>query len=121
MPLSIVIPDEIIEIIKVPRNQVKQVLCREMAFALYAQGMASLGAARRFANLDKWQFLDGLAERRIERHYSDTELDEDIEYAAVFDNQAAISPAKDKPDVKKGTTGLCGAWQGDFPLLKRFQ
>lgn len=59
----------------------KQVLCREMAFALYARGMASMGAARRLSKLDKWEFLDGLAERRIERHYYDLEIKEDIEYA----------------------------------------
>ena len=121
MSLSITIPDEIVETVKGPRNQVKQVLCWKMAFALYAQGIASLGAARRLAKLDKWQFLDGPAERRIDRHYFDTELEEDNEYAVVFNKQAAMSVTKDNPGVKKDTTGLCGAWQGDLLLPKRCQ
>ena len=81
MSLSITIPDEIVETVKAPRSQVRQTLYREMAFALYARGLASLGAARRLAKLDKWEFLDGLTERRIERHYYESELKEDIEYA----------------------------------------
>ena len=40
-----------------------------------------MGTARRLAALDKWAFLEGLAERGIERHYGDQELDEDIRYA----------------------------------------
>ncbi len=40
-----------------------------------------MGTARRLAALDKWAFLDGLAERGIERHYGDQEFDEDIRYA----------------------------------------
>ena len=52
-----------------------------MAFALYGRGLLSMGSSRRLAKLDKWAFLDGLAERQIERHYSKSELDEDIDYA----------------------------------------
>ncbi len=49
----------------------------EMAFALYGCGLISVGSARRLAKLDKWAFLDGLAERHIERHYGEHELAED--------------------------------------------
>ncbi|MFZ1640546.1 MAG: UPF0175 family protein [Candidatus Contendobacter sp.] len=35
----------------------------------------------RLAKLDKWTFLEGLAERKIERHYGEDELEEDINYA----------------------------------------
>jgi len=33
------------------------------------------------AKIDKWEFLEGLAERGIERHYNEAELKEDITYA----------------------------------------
>ena len=39
-----------------------------------------MGNARKLANLDKWAFVEGLAERGIERHYFEQELDEDIRY-----------------------------------------
>ncbi len=81
MALSFTIPKEVIEAVKVPRSQVKQTLSREMAFTLYARGMASFGTARRFAKLSKWEFLEGLAERGIERHCYEEELREDVAYA----------------------------------------
>jgi predicted HTH domain antitoxin len=36
-----------------------------------------MGTARKLARIDKWKFLDGLAERGIERHYHEAELKED--------------------------------------------
>ncbi len=82
MSLVINIPNDILESAKIPRAEFKQTLYQEMAFALYARGIASLGSARKLSKLDKWTFLDGLAERGIERHYYETELKEDIAYAA---------------------------------------
>lgn len=52
-----------------------------MAFALYSRGITSMGTARKLARIDKWKFLDGLAERGIERHYNEAELKEDTAYA----------------------------------------
>jgi len=40
-----------------------------------------MGTARKLAKIDKWKFLEGLAERGIERHYNEAELKEDITYA----------------------------------------
>jgi len=81
MALTLTIPDDILAGIKLPRRQFDHQLTIEIAFTLYQRGLASMGTARRLAALDKWAFLDGLAERDIERHYGDQELDEDIRYA----------------------------------------
>jgi predicted HTH domain antitoxin len=81
MALTLSIPDDILAAIKLPRKQLDRQLTIEMAFTLYERGLASMGTARRLAALDKWAFLEGLAERGIERHYGDQELDEDIRYA----------------------------------------
>ena len=81
MTLTLSIPDDILAAIKIPRKQLDRQLTIEMAFTLYERGLASMGTARRLAALDKWAFLEGLAERGIERHYGDQELDEDIRYA----------------------------------------
>ena len=65
MAMTLNIPDEVATAIKWPRKNLEQQLAVEMAFALYGRGLISLGAARRLAQLDKWSFLEGLAERRL--------------------------------------------------------
>jgi predicted HTH domain antitoxin len=81
MAINLSIPDEVAMAIKWPRKQLDSQLAIELAFALYGRGLISMGSARRLAKLDKWAFLEGLAERQIERHYGEHELEEDIEYA----------------------------------------
>ena len=64
-------------------------LLKELALALYAQDLLSFGKARELANLDHWQFSQLLGDgrrpvfdhRNIPRHYSETELTEDLDYA----------------------------------------
>ena len=66
MAISIRIPENVLESTKIPRSQLKQELLKEMAFALYSRGMTSMGTARKLAQIDKWEFLKGIAERSIE-------------------------------------------------------
>jgi len=40
-----------------------------------------MGVARKLAGISKWEFIEGLAERKIPRHYGEKELQEDIDYA----------------------------------------
>jgi len=87
MAMTLNIPDEVTTAIKWPRKNLEQQLAVEMAFALYGRGLVSLGTARRLAKLDKWSFLEGLAERRLERHYGQDELKEDIDYAKTHSEQ----------------------------------
>ena len=81
MALVLTIPDEILETIKLPKKQAERELKKELAFLLYERGFASMGVARRFAELTKWEFIEGLTERGIQRHYAEKELEEDIRYA----------------------------------------
>lgn len=53
----------------------------ELAIALYARGVLSLGQARRLAKLSKWELLEELAKRGVERHYTREELEDDINFA----------------------------------------
>jgi len=57
------------------------VLQRELALALYEEGILSVGNARDLAGLSRRAFHRLLGEREISRHYTDEELAEDIEYA----------------------------------------
>ncbi len=81
MDLTLKIPDEIIEPLKLPKKQVEKVLLKELSFLLYEKGYASMGVSRQLSGLSKWDFIEGLAERGIQRHYDEKALEEDIKYA----------------------------------------
>ncbi len=80
MALVLTIPDEIAETIKLPKKNAEKELKKELAFSLYERELVSLGVARRLSGLSKWEFVDGLVERGILRHYDKKELEEDIAY-----------------------------------------
>jgi len=81
MALTLTIPDDVLGSLKLPRNRMEVELRQEMAFTLYERGFCSMGVARRYAEMNKWAFLEGLAKRGIQRHYGEDELSEDIAYA----------------------------------------
>ena len=82
MPFTIEIPDDILHAAKLPPDKAKQEITKEMAFSLYQRKILSMGNARKLAGIDKWSFIEGLAERGIERHYSERELEEDVRYGS---------------------------------------
>lgn len=82
MPITIEIPDDIMESVKLPPDKAKYELTKEIAFSMYQRKLVSMGNARKLAGLDKWAFLEGLAERGIQRHYTEQELQEDIKYGS---------------------------------------
>jgi predicted HTH domain antitoxin len=84
MALTLTIPDEVLESLKIPKKQLEKELTKEVAFSLYERGLLSMGIARRFAHLSKWAFIEGLAERNIQRHYYQEEMDEDLAYAKRY-------------------------------------
>ena len=78
---TIEIDDEVYEALQLPEGERSDALKEELAVSLYARDLLSFGKARSLAGLSKRKFHDLLGEREIPRHYSDTELAEDIEYA----------------------------------------
>ena len=68
---------------RLPENEFERVARIELAVALYAKGILSLGQARRLAGLSKWEFLEELAKRGIEKHYTREELEDDIAFAEI--------------------------------------
>lgn len=50
----------------------------EIAVHLYAQGRLSIGKARELADMSLWEFRQLLASRRIEPHYDQADLEEDV-------------------------------------------
>ena len=53
----------------------------ELALALYQRGILAMGPARRLAGISKREFLEELGKRKIERHYTMVELEDDVAFA----------------------------------------
>jgi predicted HTH domain antitoxin len=78
---TIAIPGDILNSMKIPRSDLEKVLKLELALALYQRGILAMGPARRLAGISKREFLEELGKRKIERHYTMAELEEDVAFA----------------------------------------
>lgn len=79
--ITIEIPEDIIHTMKLPRNRVRDYLMTDIAASLYKQGILSFGKARQLCKMTKWEFQRELGIRKIERHYEEKNLQEDIDFA----------------------------------------
>ena len=79
--MQISIPDSILQSIRLPEKRLESELLKELALSLYQQELLSFGKARELAKLEHYEFSKLLGERHIDRHYSQQELDEDLNYA----------------------------------------
>ncbi len=77
----IAIPDDVIASLKLPGKDKEKLLRIELAIALYHRGILSLGKARKLAEMSKYEFIEELGKRKIERHYTEEELEEDLIFA----------------------------------------
>ena len=78
--LTLEVPAEVMDAVRLPPSEVEGELRKELALALYHRGVLSLGKARVLAQMSRWAFEELLGERGIPRHYSEENLQEDIEY-----------------------------------------
>jgi len=81
MKLTLEVPPEVLEAVKLPPAEVEKEFRKELALALYERGVLSLGKARILAQMTRWEFEELLGQRRIPRHYTEVDLEEDIQYA----------------------------------------
>lgn len=81
MPLTLTIPDSIAHAIKLPDSQIQKSLSEELAVALYSDGLLSFGKARELAGMDKREFAGLLGRAQLARHYTETEMKDDLAYA----------------------------------------
>ena len=68
--LTLEVPQEVVEAVRLPPAEVEGELRKELALALYRRGVLSLGKARILAELNLWQFEELLGVRQIPRHYT---------------------------------------------------
>ena len=78
---AIDIPQDVFDSLRIPEGEREQELRLELAVSLYARKALSFGKARRLAGLSKEDFQKELGKRQIERHYTEEELEEDLDYA----------------------------------------
>ena len=81
MGLQLHIPDSITQSIRLPEERMAEELLKELAIALYAHGLLSVGRARGLADMGKYEFGKLLGERGVPRHYGREELEDDLTYA----------------------------------------
>ncbi|HLC90977.1 MAG TPA: UPF0175 family protein [Candidatus Nanoarchaeia archaeon] len=80
MAITIIIPDDIEQALKIPASEQEWEIDKELALSLYERGALSLGKARQLARISKWQFQKELQKKKIFRHYTKKELQEDVLY-----------------------------------------
>ncbi len=81
MSLTLEIPDTVEQALRLPRAQQQYELMLELAVALYARGILSLGKASELAKVSKMELGLLVGRRGIPRHYSEEELAQDLMYA----------------------------------------
>ncbi len=78
--IVIEVPREVLDAVKLPPSEMERELRRELALALYERGALALGKARVLADMTRWEFEELLGQRKIARHYTTADLEEDIQY-----------------------------------------
>jgi predicted HTH domain antitoxin len=81
MSMVLEIPDEAVEAMHLPPAEVEAELRKELAVALYARQLLSLGKSAEWAGVTRQEFESLLAQRRIERPYDSTEVERDLAWA----------------------------------------
>lgn len=81
--LSITIPFEIKRALKIPDKEIESRLRLELAIHLYEEWLLSFGKAVELAGISRWTFAEELAKRKIPRHYTEKDLEEDIAFAST--------------------------------------
>ncbi|MBE0699976.1 MAG: UPF0175 family protein [Anaerolineaceae bacterium] len=73
--VNLSIPRDILDSARMTPNQAKI----ELAVSLYAQGRLSIGKARELANMPIWELRQLLGSRKIEPHFNEDDLDQDVD------------------------------------------
>jgi len=76
--LDIEIPEEFMQSLKIPRDEIPERLKRELSLRLYKKGLLGFGKARELAGMSKWEFHILLGKEKIPRSYDIEELEKDI-------------------------------------------
>jgi len=81
MALHFDIPESITGSLRLPESEMEPRIRAELAFALYSQGILGFGKASELAGISRHAFAGLAGQRGIQRHYTEVELAQDMEYA----------------------------------------
>ena len=81
MLVTLEIPDEVVKGMHLQASDAQTEVRKEVALALYARGLLSIGKATELAGVPRSNFEAILAERHVERPYDATELERDLTWA----------------------------------------
>ena len=82
MTVTLEVPNEVSQALRLPPPEAEARLLLELAIALYTQRLLPLGKAAHLAGLSRWEFDDMLARRDIPMHYTEDDLSHDAAYAS---------------------------------------
>lgn len=81
MTLTFEVPDSMLQEIHLPLAAAQAEVTKEVAVAMYARGLLSLGRASEFSGVTRPEFESLLAQRHVERPYDTAELERDLAWA----------------------------------------
>ena len=81
MTFHLNIPESVASSLRLPVPEVEPRLRTELAIALYAQRILPFGKACELAVSSRYAFAELVTSRNIPRHYTESDLTPDLEYA----------------------------------------
>jgi predicted HTH domain antitoxin len=82
--LTLVIPGEVLEAVRIPRHRFGPELKKELAVQLYREGLISGFGACRLAGLEKAEFQYLLGQRGVCQQYDVDDYDQDMETMSAW-------------------------------------
>ena len=74
------VPAEVVAATRLPYEEIEKEYRKELALALYRRGLLPSSKASLFAQMTRWEFEALLGERQVTRHYTESDLEEDLDY-----------------------------------------
>lgn len=78
MQITMDIPDDLVQAIRLPEEEIQKRLMVELAIRLYRKKLLNFGKARKLANMTYWDFYELLGQEGVDRNYDVNELEEDL-------------------------------------------
>lgn len=76
--VTINLPDEIVDSIRLPEQERKERIILELAVSLYTSGLLPLGKAASIAGVNRYGFIEALVKKGLSQSYDLEELEFDL-------------------------------------------
>ena len=84
---SVELPEDLVEAIKLPPEEVPMRLRRELAVRLYEKRLLGFGKARQLAEMTMWEFQQLLGNEKVLRSYDVEDLEKDLGMLEELDSE----------------------------------